>query len=384
MEGRHVWLMIAASMLAVSLLSILSFGQACTDPHCMRVEDLPTVHPARLVRQNGLTGYATFPSGAVIEDVPERGGHPQPKRVKVRRYPVDLTVHTNVSLGYGDLLQFTHHDVKYIVSVTSFDQNNAQLKFMPTREFSNITPGENKVYDVDHDGTPDLGLTMGAVEGNQAAFEVIPGRESPDQGALSTPFLPSQSTPPAHPSAPSPPPPQATPSLPPPSGVSIPPYQPQGQIQPQGPAIPAIEAPSSVISEPASRPTSPTPSFSQTSLQEKTTLLTWGIILGFLGLLGLAGATVVVMRREQAHVDIVMDYILRSLGKKVPLSQAVEALGKAGWGKRTLDKALIAISTRYKIDGSQKAQSEDAIRSQLAGAGMPDEVLSKVFKNKPL
>ena len=409
-----VWII---SLFLFSIYAINAVAQSCNDPHCMKVEDIPTRSPAQRVRhyqnsitENSITGLATLPSGAVIEDVPVREGKPSPRRVKVRRYPLDLTVGTNITLGYGDVMQFTLKEVKYIASVISFDEHNAQLKFLPAREFSNISPEESKVYDVDHDGIPDFGLTMGVVEGKQATFIVVPtsevekqkpspladatGYSSPVPPAVTTSLPPSGSLGSSDSPSSQPPTPVLTPFAQPtlsptqqyipPSIKSQPPVELPSSASPSTPplAIPPIESP--VISEsPNAQPSihlaaQPAPS------NDANSLLFWGILIALIGLSVIGTATVVVMRREQEHVTTVTDYILRSLGRKIPMSQAVEALSQAGWNKRTIDKALVAIATRYKADGTQKGQLEDAIRNQLAGSGMPEEALSQVFKNKNL
>lgn len=375
------------TLILLSLATIPSLASECSDPNCLSVDDAAhQVRPAVRVRNNLITGMASAPSGAVIEDI-VREDKPAPKRLKIRKYPLDLSVKTTISLGFGDVLQFTHKDVKYIVNVVSFDANNAQFKFMPTREFSNISPQEKKVYDVDHDGNPDFGLKMGTVENNQADFVVIPTFEA---SIVEEPLYvpPPQPTPSISATRPPPPPSQESfpeqsePVGPPPQITSI-----SSELNPQ-----SLPEPSAIPSTPVYQPIAESPGgilaepeqVSAPQAQDGVSMMTWAMLAGIIGLLTLVGATVVVLRREQAHVDTVIDYMLKSLGRKIPLAQAVDALGKAGWGKRAIDKAMASIATRYKLDGAQKGNSEDDVRTQLTEAGMPEEVLSHVFKKKSL
>ncbi|MEK6960044.1 MAG: hypothetical protein AABX47_02650 [Nanoarchaeota archaeon] len=399
MGSGRAWISVAIGIVLVAAFALDSFAQGCEDPHCLSIDDIPTVTPAQAQRPSFITGAAISDiSSSVIEEI-DRGGKPAARRFKMRRYPVDITQQSNVSLGFGDVIEFRLNRTKYLMEVTDLSVGNMQIKILPTKEKTNLTPHETKTYDVNHDGTPDLSLTMGELEVNQVQTAITPGENVPlpvarsasmDEITTMVPSTPAQ--PPFSPAVQS-----SAPSV----AGALPDQQLQ-QAQPAGdqssvaatppeaaqPAfVPVIEPapfdyaaqqyqPSDYDSQRISGP----PIVAKPSVGQGVGIVGWGLAIALSIIALLVISTAFVMRREHQHVDTVTGYLVDSLGQKVPLPQAIQALGQAGWSKGITDKALANLADRYKADTLAKGGDPGVIKGQLASAGMPEDILKQVFK----
>lgn len=399
MGSGRVWGLIAVGLMLMAVFAIDSFAAVCEDPHCLSLDDMPSMTPAQSQRPNFITGAAVSDiSSRVIEEI-DRGGKPAARRFKMRRYPVDITQQSNVSLGFGDVIEFRLNRTKYLMEVTDLSKGNMQIKILPTKEKTNLTPHETKTYDVNHDGTPDLSLTMGELEVNQVQTTITPGENVPPQDGRSAsmdgittmvPSTPAQSSPSPSPVVQSPvvaPEPEVAQPAYVPATVPPPDYtSPPDTVQAAPPSPPITES-AQLVSAAQQYPTRyDAPSISDQSIVAQPSAgqgigIVGGGLAIALSIIALIGvATAFVVRRERQHVDTVTGYLLDSLGQRVPLPQAIQALGQAGWSKSITDKGLANLADRYKADAIAKGGDPRVIKGQLASAGMPEDVLKQVFK----
>ena len=420
MGSGRVWGIVAFSIILLSVFSLDALASICDDPHCLKIDEVQKVDPFQAQRPDLMTGAAvTDISSRVIEEI-DRGGKPVARRFRMRRYPVDISQQSNVSLGFGDVIEFRLNRTKYLLEVTDLSKGNMQIKILPTKEKTNLTPHETKTYDVNHDGTPDLSLTMGEIEVNQVQVTITPGENVPPQAGPSSPMgeittmvpsVPAPAIQPLSPGVQQPAPevqqvsspssyqqeavPQAAPSPQPevtqPSGVpaTVPPpsYMPPPETAAEMQrSYPVPQQSQFDAAPPYTQDQYPPPSISEPAIVAQPSeasslgIVGWGlaIALSVIALMGITTAFVV--RREHQHVDTVTEYLINSLGQKVPLPQAIQALGQAGWSKRLTDKALANLADKYKADSVAKGGDSNMVKGQLASAGVPEDVLNQIFK----